>query len=254
MAIVAIIPARFASTRLPGKPLSDIHGKPMIQHVYERAARARGLQRVLVATDDERVAKAVRGFGGEAVMTSPDHTSGTDRLAEAARATEAEIVVNVQGDLPMLDPRSIEASLEPMTREPGLEMATLSLPLTSLDEMLSPNVVKVLCDARGNALLFSRSPIPFVRGAADARAAAQAAVERGLARKHVGLYVYRRDALQRFAALPPAPLELAESLEQLRALYNGMRIRVVAAAGEGGVEVDTPADLDRARALMARAS
>jgi 3-deoxy-manno-octulosonate cytidylyltransferase (CMP-KDO synthetase) len=256
LAIVAIIPARFGSTRLPGKPLSDIHGKPMIQHVYERAVRARGLARVLVATDDERIAAAVRGFGGEAVMTSPHHATGTDRLAEAMRATDAQVVVNVQGDEPMLDPSGIEAALEPMAREPQLEMATLSLPLRDAEEMLSPMVVKVVSDARGDALYFSRSPIPCVRsaGAADARAAAQQAVQRGLARKHVGLYVYRREALLRFAALAASPLEQAEGLEQLRALENGMRIRVVAAQGESGLAVDTPEDLDRVRALMARAS
>lgn len=252
MAIVAIIPARFASTRLPGKPLSDIHGKPMIQHVYERVRRARGLARVLVATDDERIASVVRGFGGEAVMTSPHHPTGTDRLAEAVRATEAEIVVNVQGDEPMLDPRGIEAALAPMAREPQLEMATLSLPLTSAAEMLSPAVVKVVTDARGDALLFSRSPIPFVRlrDSTDPRAAAQQAVARGLARKHVGLYVYRREALLRFASLPPCALEQAEGLEQLRALVNGMRIRVVAVEGEGGQAVDTQQDLERVRALI----
>jgi 3-deoxy-manno-octulosonate cytidylyltransferase (CMP-KDO synthetase) len=253
LAIVAIIPARFGSTRLPGKPLSDIHGKPMIQHVYERTARARGLSRVLVATDDERIVAVVRGFGGEAVMTSRDHATGTDRLAEAVRATDARVVVNVQGDEPMLEPSAIEASLEPMAREPQLEMATLSLPLASVDEMLSPMVVKVVTDARGDALYFSRSPIPFVRtgGPADARGAAQLAVERGLARKHVGLYVYRREALLRFAALPASALETSEGLEQLRALHNGMRIRVVAAEGESGLAVDTQEDLDRVRALMA---
>jgi 3-deoxy-manno-octulosonate cytidylyltransferase (CMP-KDO synthetase) len=255
LAIVAIIPARFGSTRLPGKPLSDIHGKPMIQHVYERARRARGLERVLVATDDERIAVAVRGFGGEAVMTSRDHETGTDRLAEAARATDAAIVVNVQGDEPMLDPSAIEAAVQPLLREPQLEMATLSLPLLKLEEMLSPSVVKVVADARGDALYFSRSPIPFVRlPGADARAAAEQAVASGLARKHVGLYVYRREALLRFAALPPSPLERAEGLEQLRALANGIRIRVVPAEGDAGVAVDTPEDLDRVRALMARAS
>jgi 3-deoxy-manno-octulosonate cytidylyltransferase (CMP-KDO synthetase) len=252
LAIVAIIPARFGSTRLPGKPLSDIHGKPMIQHVYERTARARGPSRVLVATDDERIASVVRGFGGEAVMTSPQHATGTDRLAEAVRATDAQIVVNVQGDEPMLDPSGIDAALEPLAREPKLEMSTLSLPLTSADEMLSPMVVKVVTDARGDALYFSRSPIPYLRlaGPADARAAAQQAVTRGLARKHVGLYVYRRDALLRFAALPASPLEESEGLEQLRALHNGMRIRVVAAEGEAGVAVDTQEDLERVRALM----
>lgn len=256
MAIVAIIPARFASTRLPGKPLSDILGKPMIQHVYERARAARGLSRVLVATDDERIAAAVRGFGGEAVMTSTRHASGTDRLAEAVRGLAADLVVNVQGDEPMLDPALIELTVAPLRQDPGLEMATPSLPLTSVEAMLSESVVKVVCDANGDALYFSRSPIPFARGAGDGtpRAAAAAAVGHGLARRHVGLYAYRREALLRFAALPAAALEQAEGLEQLRALHHGMRIRVVAASGEAGVAVDTPEDLERVRGLMARAA
>jgi 3-deoxy-manno-octulosonate cytidylyltransferase (CMP-KDO synthetase) len=252
--IVAIIPARFASTRLPGKPLSDILGKPMIQHVHERVARVRRIARVLVATDDERIARAVRAFGGEAVMTSADHATGTDRLAEAARGLEADVVVNVQGDEPLIDPLWIEAALEPMARDAALPIATLSLPIRSLDEMLSPSVVKVVMDRQGDALYFSRSPIPLVRQGAssDLRAAAAAAVARGLARKHVGLYAYRREALLRFASLPPAAIEEAEGLEQLRALSNGLRIRVVAIEGESGPAVDTPEDLARVRSLLAR--
>lgn len=251
---VAIIPARYASTRLPGKPLADIHGKPMIQHVHERVRRARCLDRILVATDDERIAAVVRGFGGQAVMTSPDHVTGTDRLAEAVRSTDAAIVVNVQGDEPMLDPSGIDAAVAPLAADPSLPMATLSLPLDDVEEMLSPAVVKVVTDVRGDALYFSRSPIPHARLGAgtDLRAAAAEAVARGLARKHVGLYVYRRDALERFAALPPAPLEQAEGLEQLRALHHGIRIRVVPIDGAGGVAVDTPEDLERVRALLAR--
>jgi 3-deoxy-manno-octulosonate cytidylyltransferase (CMP-KDO synthetase) len=252
LAIVAIIPARFGSTRLPGKPLSDIHGKPMIQHVHERVRRARRPDRVLVATDDERIAAVVRGFGGEVVMTSRHHATGTDRLAEAAAATDAEIVVNVQGDEPMLDPEGIDAAVEALSRDPGLDMATLSLPLRDVEEMLSPSVVKVVSDARGEALYFSRSPIPLVRdGARDLRASAAAAVARGLARKHVGLYVYRRAALLLFATLPPSPLEEAEGLEQLRALQHGMRIRVVEREGLAGPAVDTAEDLERVRALLA---
>jgi 3-deoxy-manno-octulosonate cytidylyltransferase (CMP-KDO synthetase) len=251
LAIVAIIPARYGSTRLPGKPLSDIHGKPMIQHVHERVRSARRLDRVLVATDDERIVAVVRGFGGEAIMTSGDHATGTDRLAEAVRSTDATIVVNVQGDEPMLDPSGIDAAVAPLVDDPSLPMATLSLPLTDVEEMLSPSVVKVVTDARGDALYFSRSPIPHVRlDGADPRGAAAAAVARGLARKHVGLYVYRREVLERFASLPPAPLEQAEGLEQLRALHNGIRIRVVAHHGAGGVAVDTPHDLERVRALL----
>jgi len=253
LAIVAIIPARFGSTRLPGKPLSDIHGKPMIQHVHERVRRARRPDRVLVATEDERIAAVVRGFGGEVAMTSPDHATGTDRLAEAARATDAEIVVNVQGDEPLVDPEGIDAAVDALVRDPGLDISTLSLPLRDLEEMLSPSVVKVVCDARGEALYFSRSPIPFVRQDASAgpRAAAAAAVAAGLARKHVGLYVYRRAALLRFASLAPSPLEVAEGLEQLRALQNGMRIRVVEREGAAFPAVDTAEDLERVRALIA---
>ena len=252
LAIVAIIPARFGSTRLPGKPLSDIHGKPMIQHVHERVVRARRPDRVLVATDDERIAAVVRGFGGEAVLTSRDHATGTDRLAEAAAAIEADVVVNVQGDEPLVDPGGIDAAVEALVADPGLEMSTLSLPLRDVEEMLSPSVVKVVTDARGCALYFSRSPIPVVRdGARDARAAAALAVARGLARKHVGLYVYRRAALLRFAALPKSPLEEAEGLEQLRALFHGMRIRVVEREGLAGPAVDTAEDLERVRALLA---
>ena len=253
MAIVAIIPARFASTRLPGKPLSDIHGKTMIERVHERARAATTVDRVVVATDDERIADVVRGFGGEVAMTSPLHATGTDRLAEAVLGLEAEVVVNVQGDEPMLDPAGIDAAARALLDDPSLPIATLSLPLTSVEEMLLPSVVKVVADARGNALYFSRSAIPHVRlgASADLRAAAEAAIARGFARKHVGLYAYRREALLRFASLPPSPLEEAEGLEQLRALHHGMRIRVVPVDGEGGVAVDTPEDLERVRALLA---
>jgi 3-deoxy-manno-octulosonate cytidylyltransferase (CMP-KDO synthetase) len=226
----------------------------MIEWVHERARAAATVERVVVATDDERIARVVRGFGGEAVMTSPDHPTGTDRIAEAARAIAADVVVNVQGDEPMVDPAAIDAAARALLDDPSLPMATLSLPLRSVEEMMAPSVVKVVSDACGNALYFSRSPIPHVRrgAAADLRAAAEEAAARGLARKHVGLYAYRRDALLRLAALPPSPLEVAEGLEQLRALQHGMRIRVVPVDGEGGVAVDTPEDLERVRALLSR--
>jgi len=251
LAIVAIIPARFASTRFPGKPLAEIGGKPMVQHVYERAATARRVDRVLVATDDERIAAAVRAFGGTAVLTAANHATGSDRIAEAAAGIEAAIVVNVQGDEPMLDPAAIDAAVEPLLADPDLEIATLSSPLT-LDELLSTSVVKVVTARNGRALYFSRSPIPFVRtgDASGPRESAALAVARGLARKHVGLYAFRRAALARFVALPPSPLEQAESLEQLRALENGMSIGVVAVNGAEGVAVDTPEDLVRVRALL----
>jgi len=253
LAIVAIIPARYGSTRLPGKPLSDIHGKTLIERVHERVRGATTLDRILVATDDERIAAAVRGFGGEVRLTSPDHPTGTDRLAEAARSVEAEIVVNVQGDEPMLDPAGIDAAVRALKDDPELEVTSVSLPLRDAEEMLSPSVVKVVTDAGGNALYFSRSPIPFVRrgSSGDLAAAAAAAVACGLARKHVGLYAYRRAALARFASLPASALEEAEGLEQLRALHHGIRIRVVPMEGEGGQAVDTPQDLERVRALLA---
>jgi 3-deoxy-manno-octulosonate cytidylyltransferase (CMP-KDO synthetase) len=253
LAIVAIIPARFGSTRLPGKPLSDIHGKPMIQHVWERARTARRLDRVLVATDDDRIARAARGFGAEAVLTSPRHPSGTDRVAEAAASIDADVVVNVQGDEPMLADGWIDAAVEPLLSEPQLAMSTLSLPLVDPEQMLAPSVVKVVSDLRGDALYFSRSPLPHVRLGAggDLRASAREAVARGLGRIHVGLYAYRREALMRLASLPPSPLEEAEGLEQLRALQDGMRIRVVPVRGEATVAVDTPQDLERVRELMA---
>jgi 3-deoxy-manno-octulosonate cytidylyltransferase (CMP-KDO synthetase) len=253
LAIVAIIPARFGSTRLPGKPLLDIAGKPMIAHVYERARMARLLDRVLVATDDPRIADAVRGIGGEVRMTSPDHRSGTDRVAEAAREMDAEIVVNVQGDEPLLDPRGIDEVASVLAENPGLSMSTLSVPLLDPEEMLSPAAVKVVVDGSGDALYFSRSPIPHLRLGAgrDLLEAAREACKRGLARKHVGLYAYRKKILLGLSSLPPAPLEEAEGLEQLRALHHRIPIRVVPSLSTGGPSVDTKEDWERVRSLVA---
>jgi 3-deoxy-manno-octulosonate cytidylyltransferase (CMP-KDO synthetase) len=252
LSTIAIIPARYQASRLPGKPLADIGGKPMIRWVYECALGASRLDRVLVATDDERVVAAVRGFGGEAVLTSSAHPSGTDRVAEVASGLDAAIVVNVQGDEPLLDPTAIDAALEPLLADPTLPMSTLSVPIRRPQDMLAASVVKVVVDGRGDALYFSRSPVPFVREGAsgDLAAAAARAIALDLARKHVGLYAYRREVLLRLASLPPAPLESAEGLEQLRALHHGVRIRVVPFGGREGVAVDTPADLERVRALL----
>lgn len=224
----------------------------MIQWVHERVQRARRIDRILVATDDPRIVAAVAAFGGEAMLTSPDHPSGTDRLAEAVLRIEAEIVVNVQGDEPLIDAAHIDAVVEPLLHDPSLPLATASVALRSVEEMLAPSVVKVVTDERGNALYFTRSPVPYVRdgGPPDLRAAAARAVEQGLARKHLGLYAYRKDALLRFAALPPSPLERAEGLEQLRALQAGMTLRVVACDGESGRAVDTPDDLEAVRAAL----
>jgi 3-deoxy-manno-octulosonate cytidylyltransferase (CMP-KDO synthetase) len=241
---VAIIPARFHSTRLPGKPMALLGGRPMICHVAERTRRARGLSRVLVATDDARVQAAVRDAGGEVVMTRADHPSGTDRLAEVVRGLAADVVVNVQGDLPLLDPVMVERLVARMTAEPTLAMATLAAPVRDEAEWRSPHVVKVVMSADGRALYFSRSPIPFDRDG----------IRRGdepLGWRHIGMYAYRRDVLLRLAALPPSPLERREQLEQLRALEHGITIGVVEwTAAEPVIEVDTPDDLARAQAAL----
>jgi 3-deoxy-manno-octulosonate cytidylyltransferase (CMP-KDO synthetase) len=239
--VVAVIPARYESTRLPGKPLVDLRGQPMIRRVYERTARAAGIDRVLVATDDARVRAAVEAFGGTAMMTRREHTTGTDRIAEVARDLDAEVIVNVQGDLPLLDPEMVAAAVAPMRADTRLPMATLKTPIRDGDEFGNPNVVKVTTDRDGFALYFSRSPIPFWRDGAEGDI---------LGHRHIGLYVYRRDFLLSFARLEPTPLERAERLEQLRAIEWGFRIRVVEVA-EAAVEVDTMEDLERARALLA---
>jgi len=234
--VVAIIPARYESTRLPGKPLADLDGQPMIQHVYERAAQARGVERVLVATDDARIRDAVDAFGGDVVMTRADHRTGTDRIAEVARTLDAEVIVNVQGDLPLLDPAYVEAAVAPLVAAGDgvpVDMVTLATPLRP-GEAERSQVVKVVRDRRGDALYFSRAPIPWP-GATGLR--------------HIGLYAYRRTFLLELASLAPTPLEQSERLEQLRALENGYRIRVeVVAASDAMIEVDTPEDLERARA------
>jgi 3-deoxy-manno-octulosonate cytidylyltransferase (CMP-KDO synthetase) len=241
---IAIIPARFHSTRLPGKALALIGGRPMVCHVAERTRRARGLARVIVATDDARIAEATAATGAEAVLTRADHPSGTDRLAEVARTLDAAIVVNVQGDLPLLDPAMVEGLIARMTAEPSLPMATLATALRDEAEWRSPHVVKVVVGAGGRALYFSRSPIPFDR---DGRRAPGEA----FGWRHIGMYAYRRDVLLRRAALSPSPLERREQLEQLRALENGIAIGVVEwTATEPLIEVDTQADLERARAAV----
>jgi 3-deoxy-manno-octulosonate cytidylyltransferase (CMP-KDO synthetase) len=236
-----VIPARWASSRLPGKPLADIGGLTMVERVYRRAAAARGVSGVLVATDDERVAGAVAGFGGAVVMTRADHASGTDRIAEVARSLACDLVVNVQGDEPALDPAAIEAAVAPLAADPSVVMGTLGAPLDAASELLNPNAVKVLVDQQGFALYFSRAAVPYRREAGEAL---------GSVLRHVGLYVYRRDFLLTLASLPRTPLERQESLEQLRALEHGYRIKVVETAFTS-VSVDTPEDLERVRRLAA---
>jgi 3-deoxy-manno-octulosonate cytidylyltransferase (CMP-KDO synthetase) len=230
MKTLVVIPARFASTRLPGKPLVDIGGKPMVQHVYERARNAKGIADVIVATDDDRIIQAVRSFGGKAMMTSPDLKSGTDRVAAVARQTDADVYVNVQGDEPLIDPKAIDLSIEPF-QDRAVQMSTLMAKLNDEGQLTNPNTVKVVVDKDGFAIYFSRSLIPFPRN------------QKTQVYKHLGLYAYRRDFLLKLAGWPQTPLELSESLEQLRVLENGHKIKVVETDYDS-VSVDTADDLN----------
>ena len=244
------IPARHASTRLPGKMLAPIHGKPMLQWVYERA-RASGALDVLIATDDAAIAAAANAFGAVARMTSASHASGTDRLAELAgieRWPEADIVVNVQGDEPLIPPALVRQVATLLDSDPGAAIATLATPVESLEEFLDPNAVKVVTDAKGRALYFSRAPVPWNRDGAPAGLSSQR-VFAG-ARRHIGIYAYRVGALRRLASLVPTTLEKAEKLEQLRALEHGMAIRVADAAEKPGPDVNTAEDLERVAGLL----
>lgn len=238
MKAVAVIPARYASTRLPGKPLLDICGKPLIRRVWEVVSRARGLDAVVVATDDARIADTVRAFGGKVCMTSPDCRSGSDRVREVAASFAADVYVNVQGDELLLEPSAIETLLAVFTRDESVQVATLCSRINE-EQARSPHQVKVVRDHAENALYFSRAPLPFVRDAAES------AVFLG----HIGIYAYRADALRGFASLPPSPLEQAEKLEQLRFLQAGIPIRVLEAPLMGA-GVDTPEDLERVRAII----
>jgi len=240
LSVVAVIPARFASTRLPAKVLAEIDGHPMIEHVYRRAASCATVSRVIVATDDLRVATAVRRFGGEVRMTRGDHPSGTDRLAEVAATLDCDVVVNVQGDEPLIDPDSITEAVVPFASDPTLQVTTLYRRISAGSELTDPNIVKIVVDRGGFALYFSRAPIPHVR---DPRGGWPPLL------KHVGVYAYRRSALLVLAALDPTPLERAESLEQLRALEHGIRIKAVETQYES-FGVDTPEDLEQVRRLL----
>lgn len=252
--IVAIIPARYASTRLPGKPLLDLAGRPMILHVVDQVRRCPSIARVIVATDDERVFAAVSQADREVMMTSPEHRTGTDRLAEVAEKIDAGIIVNVQGDEPLIEPEVIEAALAPLRADSSIVMATTCEPIESPADVINPNVVKVVMDGRGDALYFSRSPIPFPRvavaqyGSIEAALTAEPALLR-LYAKHTGLYVYRRDFLLSYSRMPAAPIEQVELLEQLRVLEQGFRIRVVPVAHRS-IGVDTPEDLARVRGSL----
>ena len=236
---VVLIPARFDSTRLPGKPLADIAGSPMIEHVYRRAAAAEGIDAVVVATDDKRIVAAVTAFGGVARLTKASHQSGTDRIAELAAEIPCEIVINLQADEPTTEPQTITNLAQEISKDSAIEMATVRCPITDQSDYANPNVVKVVINCNGDALYFSRSPIPFTSNVARSTTVFQ----------HIGLYAYRRSFLLNYASLRPSPLELAESLEQLRALENGVRIKTIETRTKS-IGVDTPENLEQARQLL----
>lgn len=241
--VAGLIPARYGSSRLPGKPLAMIGGKSMIHRVYERCAKSEFLDELYVATDDQRIYDAVAAFGGKAIMTRPEHSSGTDRLAEAAESINCDIIVNIQGDQPFIDPVMIEEAVEPLLHDPAVVLSTLMCPIVREEELNDPAVVKVVTNQAGNALYFSRSLIPFPRND-NSRPFYE----------HVGLYVYRKEMLFKVAALPMTPLEETESLEQLRWLDHGLPIRVIETKCQdrdfSGFSVDTAEDLKRAEALF----
>ena len=254
---LGVIPARFASTRFPGKPLAPLGTSTVLEHVWRGARAARRLERVVVATDDDRIADACAGFGAECLMTSPAHVSGSDRVAEVARhlGDVYGIVVNIQGDEPFVTGTSLDRLVDALVERPALDIATLVEPFEAADEVFDPNTVKVVAAMDGRALYFSRSPIPYLRepgtpSRSDFRAALAARpAGLGLFVRHQGIYAYRREALFRLTALAPSPLELHESLEQLRALETGMTIGVVASDFRS-IAVDTKDDLERARARL----
>lgn len=237
MKVICVIPARYASTRLPGKPLKDIAGKPMICRVYDRAKLAKRTQKTIVATDDERILAAVKEHGGEAMMTRKDHPTGTDRLAEVAAAfPDVDLVINVQGDEPLIDPQLIDELAAAFDDDADLQMATVKTEITDPEEQKNPNNVKVVTDKKGYALYFSRSLLPYPRHTGTP------------VYKHIGIYAYKRDFLLHYAKMPETPLEHAESLEQLRALENGYRIKVVETKAKF-VGVDTEEDLAEVNAI-----
>jgi 3-deoxy-manno-octulosonate cytidylyltransferase (CMP-KDO synthetase) len=239
--IVIVIPARYSSTRLPGKPLVLLAGKPMVQRVYERAKMAKTASRVIVATDDERIVKAVEAFGGEARMTRPDHRTGTERIAEVAAHSEGDVFVNVQGDEPLLDPQAVDTAVSSLLEDPPAAISTVAVPIKTPGDIMDPNVVKTVLDFDGNALYFSRAPIPWVRDTTAHQ------IVRHL--KHLGLYVFQRDALLEYPTLPQGELERIEQLEQLRWMENGWKIRV-AQVEHDAVSVDVPADVERVEKLL----
>jgi 3-deoxy-manno-octulosonate cytidylyltransferase (CMP-KDO synthetase) len=239
--VVIVIPARYGSVRLPGKPLVPLAGKPMVQHVYERSKQAKAAHRVIVATDDQRIVDAVKAFDGEVRMTRVDHRTGTERIAEVAAHEPGDVFVNVQGDEPLIDPESIDAAIGALLEEPGTQISTVATPVRNLADVMDPNVVKTVLDFDNNALYFSRAPIPWVRDSGQ-----KVHVNYW---KHLGLYVFRRDALLEYPTLPQGELEKIEQLEQLRWMENGWKIRVAEVAHDA-VSVDVAADVERVNKLL----
>jgi 3-deoxy-manno-octulosonate cytidylyltransferase (CMP-KDO synthetase) len=239
--VLAVVPARYASTRFPGKPLAPIAGRPMIQHVVERVRQAKLVSRTIVATDDVRIKSVVEAFGGEAILTRTDHTNGTDRVAEVAAHVTAQIYVNVQGDEPLIDPGTVDAVIAAMLEDESVQIATPCVAIEEPKDIMDPNVVKVVRDFDGNGIYFSLAPIPWIR---DTNANVKAQHW-----KHLGLYGYRREALLEYQTLPPGDLERVEQLEQLRWLENGFRIRV-AETDYDAVSVDVPSDIERVEKLL----
>jgi 3-deoxy-D-manno-octulosonate cytidylyltransferase len=239
--VLVVVPARYASVRFPGKPLAHVAGRPMIQHVVERLRQAHNAPRIVVATEDQRIKDAVTSFGGEAILTRSDHRTGTDRVAEVAVHIPADIYVNVQGDEPLIDSASVDAVIQALSGDDTMQIATPCAPIIRPNDIMDPNVVKVVRDFDGNGLYFSRAPIPWVRDTG-----AKVAAEHW---KHIGLYAYRRDALLEFPTLPPGELERIEQLEQLRWLENGFHIGVVETDYDG-VSVDVPADIERVEKIL----
>ena len=254
MTFTVLIPARLASTRLPDKPLADIAGRPMVVHVAERAALS-GARAVVVAADDARTVAACARYGVQALLTRADHATGSDRLAEACDLLGLggdDLVVNVQGDEPLIEPALIDACAALLAQRPECVMATAAHPIDSLAEFANPNVVKVVCDAQSRALTFSRAPLPWWRVGYAGGLQTATALSEPPPLRHIGLYAYRAAFLRRYPTLPPSPLEQVESLEQLRVLWHGERIAVHVSALRPGPGVDTPEDLERVRALLAR--
>ena len=239
--VIVVIPARYGSIRLPGKPLISLAGKPMIQRVYERAKLAERADRVIVATDDERIVKAVEAFGGEARMTRTEHRTGTERVAEVAAHEGGDVFVNVQGDEPLLDPHAIDVAVDSLLEEPQASISAVATPIKTPGDIMDPNAVKAVLDFDGNAIYFSRAPIPWVRDTASKIQVRHL--------KHLGLYVFQREALLEYPTLPQGELERIEQLEQLRWLENGWKIRVAEVVYDA-VSVDVPEDVARVEKLL----